>query len=91
MENKTSTILMNLWKATTLTALTFGVLVSFSASYDSVFYVMSVIIIGLLTGWIAKRNGREDIIWPIIYGITWGIIALFYYAISPKKLNSGLK
>jgi len=83
MDNQTTTILMSLWKAVTLTMLAFWLLVLFLDPAGYIFFVLASIITGLMAGWMASRKGREGL-WPVLYGATWGIIAFIYYAVSPK-------
>jgi ABC-type spermidine/putrescine transport system permease subunit II len=94
MDNKTITILTSLWKAITLTALIFGLILLFFFSLTSfrrlyslyfyVFFVIVAIVVGLCSGAMAKHKGKKKVIWPIFYGMTWGMVAFIYYAVSPK-------
>jgi len=89
MDNKTLTIISSIWKAITIFLLFVGLLVALSDS-SGMFLVFIALIFGLSTGAIANFKGKEWG-WPAVYGFTYGLLALLYYAVSPKQVPKQVK
>ena len=53
-------------------------------SLTEIAILVAAFIIGLIVMAVAWHKGRKDMAWSFFYGLAWGIVALFYYIVSPK-------
>lgn len=70
--------LIQLWRAFTLIALFFGTYIA--AASGTTWQILLWFVWALVAYKLADATD-EDTTWAPIYGITWGILAIFYYSV----------